>query len=52
VKAEGPRVRDFRAEDLPSLYSLRRAAFAPVFRSFREILGEEVAAVALADAEA
>ncbi len=45
-------IRPFRPEDLPALQEVRRAAFAPVFRLFREIVGERVFALALADADA
>ncbi len=45
-------VRPFRESDLPKLQQIRRAAFAPVFASFREILGETIYGHALADADA
>ncbi len=44
-------IRKFQAKDLKRLHAIREAAFEPVFRSFRQILGERIAAVALADAE-
>lgn len=44
-------IRAFEAEDLARLHAIREAAFEPVFRSFRGILGERIAAVALASAE-
>ncbi len=44
-------IRPFRPEDLPALQEVRRAAFAPVFRSFRDIVGERVFALALTGAE-
>jgi GNAT superfamily N-acetyltransferase len=47
-----PSLRPFIPDDLPVLQDIRRAAFAPVFRSFREIVGEQIAAVAFADADA
>lgn len=37
--------------DLPVLHEIRTLAFAPVFASFRSILGAPVASVALANAE-
>ena len=36
------------AEDLPQLESLRQAAFAPIFASFRSILGEQIYEIAQA----
>jgi ribosomal protein S18 acetylase RimI-like enzyme len=36
------RFRRARAEDAPRLQAIRRAAFAPVFASFRSILGDEI----------
>ena len=38
-------------DDLDDLQRIREAAFAPVFASFRSILGDEIAAVAQANAE-
>jgi ribosomal protein S18 acetylase RimI-like enzyme len=38
-------------EDLPSLQAVRAAAFAPVFESFRVLLGDEVAVVTQVDAD-
>ena len=35
-------MRPVNADDLPHLEHLRQAAFAPVFSSFRRILGEEI----------
>jgi ribosomal protein S18 acetylase RimI-like enzyme len=37
--------------DLPALQGIRQAAFAPIFRSFREIVGEEIAALAFTQAD-
>ena len=48
---ESCKIRDFRSGDLPRLHEIREAAFEPVFRSFRSIVGEEIARVALAAAE-
>ena len=41
-------LREARADDLPRLDDVRQAAFAPVFASFRSILGEEIYALAQA----
>ena len=46
-----PDIRPFEAEDLPALQHIREAAFAPVFRSFREIVGEDIAGLAFAKAD-
>ena len=43
--------RTFEPGDLPRVHEIREAAFEPVFRSFREIVGERIAQFALADAE-
>src|SRR5688572_24508102 len=43
-----PRMRPVRAEDAARLQEIRRAAFAPVFASFRSILGDEIYAAAQA----
>ena len=48
----GPRIRPFEHGDLPDMQRVRSAAFEPVFRSFREIVGEQIAALAFADADA
>ena len=45
-------IRTFAPADLPALQAIRAAAFAPVFRGFREAVGPEIAAIMLADAEA
>lgn len=44
--------RPFAPEDLPALQVIRAAAFAPVFASLRSIVGERIAALGLAGAEA
>ena len=46
-----PTLRPFTPEDRPVLQAIRAAAFRPVFRSFAEIVGEEIAAVAFARAD-
>ena len=43
--------RAFAPDDLPRLHAIRDAAFKPVFQSFRDLLGEEIAGVALASVE-
>lgn len=45
-------IRPFEPGDLPALQRIRRAAFAPVFASFRDIVGADVGAVAFAHADA
>jgi GNAT superfamily N-acetyltransferase len=47
----GTRIRPFTSDDLPVLQRVRAAAFEPVFRSFREIVGGPIAAAALPGAE-
>lgn len=47
-----PTIRLFEPGDLPVLQNVRRAAFEPVFRSFRDIVGEEIAALAFTHADA
>ena len=44
-------IREFEPVDLPKLQDIRAIAFAPVFASFRAILGTPVASVALENAE-
>ena len=44
-------IRAFDEADLAQLQRIRDAAFKPVFRSFRDIVGPEIAAIALATAE-
>lgn len=46
------RIRPFEPDDLPRLHEIREAAYVPVFQSFRALLGEEIAPIALANAEA
>jgi predicted N-acetyltransferase YhbS len=48
----GPDIRPFRPGDLPAMRRVREAAFGPVFRSFRGIVGAEIAAIAFARADA
>lgn len=52
VTASGPSIRPFEPGDLPVLQHIRQAAFGPVFRSFREIVGAEIAAIAFTHADA
>jgi GNAT superfamily N-acetyltransferase len=45
-------LRGFEPADLPALQDIRRAAFEPVFCSFRAIVGADIANVAFAAADA
>ena len=45
-------IRRYEPGDMPTLQAIREAAFAPVFRSFRDIVGNKVALVAFKTAEA
>ncbi len=44
-------IRAFAPSDLQALHAIRTAAFAPVFASFRAIVGPEIAALGLSSAE-
>jgi GNAT superfamily N-acetyltransferase len=44
--------RPFQSHDLPKLQAIRCAAFAPIFASFREIVGAHIAGIALTQADA
>jgi ribosomal protein S18 acetylase RimI-like enzyme len=44
-------IRAYAPADLPALQAVRAAAFAPVFASFRNIVGPEIAALGLTTAE-
>jgi predicted N-acetyltransferase YhbS len=44
-------IRPFAPSDTPRLDAIRAAAFAPVFASFRALLGEPIASLGLANAE-
>jgi ribosomal protein S18 acetylase RimI-like enzyme len=44
-------IRAYAPSDLPILQTIRAAAFAPVFASFRAIVGSEIAALGLSAAE-
>ena len=44
-------IRAYAPADLPTLHAIRAAAFAPVFASFRSIVGPEIAALGLTAAE-
>ena len=44
-------IRAFEHQDLSRLHEIREAAYTPVFKSFRNIVGEKIAVVALANAE-
>ena len=52
MTASGPDIRPFKPGDLSAMQRVRKAAFEPVFRSFRDIVGEEIAALAFAHADA
>jgi GNAT superfamily N-acetyltransferase len=45
-------IRPFQAADLASLQRVRALAFAPVFQSFRQMVGEPIAALAFSRADA
>ena len=44
-------IRAYAPDDLATLHAIRAAAFAPVFASFRDIVGPEIAALGLVTAE-
>lgn len=44
-------IRRFEAGDLPRLHAIREVAFRPVFRSFRNLVGDEIAPIAMATLE-
>ena len=46
------RIRPVALADIPELHAIRKAAFAPVFASFRKLAGDRIASVAFAEAEA
>ena len=46
-----PRLRPLQAEDLPALHAIRSAAFAPIFQSFRDLVGPEIAGLAMTTLE-
>ena len=48
---DGYRIRAYRPEDLKRLHEIRKAAFEPVFRSFRALVGEGIAKVAFVNLE-
>ncbi len=45
-------LRPVEPADLPALQEVRRAAFAPVFESFRKLVGDELYALALSGSDA
>jgi hypothetical protein len=47
MTSPGPTVRLLEPGDLEVLQSIRRAAFEPVFNSFRSIVGEKIATLTL-----
>jgi GNAT superfamily N-acetyltransferase len=52
MNAAEPAIRPLEPGDIPTLQSIRQAAFEPVFSSFRSIVGEEIAALSLSQADA
>jgi ribosomal protein S18 acetylase RimI-like enzyme len=44
-------IRPFAPQDLQRLHEIRTAAYTPVFKSFRDIVGPKIAAVALPNEE-
>ena len=50
--ASEPSIRPFEPGGLAALQRIRQAAFEPVFRSFRAIVGAEIAAIAFTQADA
>jgi ribosomal protein S18 acetylase RimI-like enzyme len=52
VTAPGHNIRPFEPADLSALQCIRQAAFEPVFRSFRDIVGEQIAVHAFIHADA
>lgn len=44
-------IRPFKSRDLECVQEIRRRAFVPVFRSFRTIVGRDIAAIAFATVE-
>ena len=46
------KIRPFAPDDLAALQTVRRAAFAPIFDSFRTLVGPKIAAIAFVDPDA
>ncbi|MDX2236989.1 MAG: GNAT family N-acetyltransferase [Hyphomonadaceae bacterium] len=46
-----PAIRPFEPADFDRLDAIRAEAFAPIFTSFRALLGDDIAAIALRNAE-
>lgn len=44
-------IRAFESNDLPVLHEIREAPFKPVFQSFRDLVGKDIAAIALENIE-
>ena len=44
-------MRPFQTGDLPAMQEVRQAAFAPIFQSFRAIVGEQISVIAFTDAD-
>lgn len=49
MKQSGIEIRSFETSDLDRLQEIRRKAFKPIFRSFRELIGETISNVAFVD---
>ena len=49
--SEDFRIRAFQPGDLPRLHAIRKAAYKPIFASFRSIVGDAIADVAIDSAE-
>ena len=52
MSEQGVNIRQFDAADLPDMQSIRKAAFAPIFQSFKEIIGEQIYALERKNADA
>ena len=48
---EGCNIRWFEEKDLTRLHEIREAAFKPIFQSFRSIVGEKIAQIAISQDE-
>jgi ribosomal protein S18 acetylase RimI-like enzyme len=51
VMAPISNIRPFRPDDLPAMQDVRKAAFRPVFQSFRNIVGDQIFSLALAQSD-
>lgn len=48
----GFHIRRFDAADLPTMQIVRKAAFAPIFQSFKKLIGEKIYAIEMHNADA